>query len=100
MKNYDIHNPTRAARVIYDGIDHGGGNQREIHIVPGATKLCVALSDDIAQELRNRTRGKDASGKSREDADLQLTLSDVQPETTDDATKKGGPDSGRLQPKK
>jgi hypothetical protein len=72
MKNYDIQNPTRAARVIYDG---ARPNQRQYHIGAGESRDGVALSDDIAEELIARTRGK-----GKENSDLLLTLSDEQPE--------------------
>jgi hypothetical protein len=42
---YDIFNPTKAGRVIYDGIV---GKQRKITVLPGETKLDVELADHIA----------------------------------------------------
>ena len=42
---YDIHNPTKAGRVIYDGVD---GQQRKITVLPGETKHGVELAEHIA----------------------------------------------------
>jgi hypothetical protein len=84
MRNYDITNPTLAARVIYNGITDQSGRQREIHIPAGGAKEGVLLSDTIAQELRNRNKEKPGS-------ELVLRLSAAQPEppdTTKQPTKK------------
>ncbi len=64
---YDIHNPTPAARVIYDGIITGT-HQREYFIPAGETRSGVELAKDIAEELIRRTQGV-----GRQDADLRLT---------------------------
>jgi len=66
---YDIHNPTPAARVIYDGIPKNGvdGPQGVYHFPAGASRTGIELSDSIADELIQRTKG---DGK--HDADLRL----------------------------
>lgn len=71
--SYDIHNPTTARRVIYDG----SKDQKEVVIEPGTTKKAVPLADHIAKQLRTR------------EADLQLTESKPVPFTaqTDDPQK-------------
>jgi hypothetical protein len=51
----DLHNPTRAQRVIYDGIP---GSQRQIVINPNDTKHSVRLHRSIEKELRDRNRLK------------------------------------------
>lgn len=50
---YDLFNPTRAPRIIYDGL-----SQREIRIAPGCEALGVPLSDVVARNLF-RTNGQD-----------------------------------------
>jgi hypothetical protein len=82
---YDIHNPTKAARVIYDGIPKNGkdGPQTAYHIPAGTRREGVELSDEIAKELIERTRADDAR-----DADLRLTPHDAAapPKATDKPT--------------
>lgn len=51
----DLHNPTRARRIIYDGIP---GSMKQIAIASGETKHGVTLSRGIAEELRDRNRVK------------------------------------------
>lgn len=64
MQHYDITNPTKARRVIYDGIPSGENKkQKTITIDPGETKKDVALSERIVEELRARN-------KAVEDSDL------------------------------
>jgi hypothetical protein len=68
---YDIHNPTPAARVIYDGISKNGkpdGAQTAYHFPSGATRKGIELSDVVAEELKKRTAGRDDAK-----ADLILT---------------------------
>lgn len=64
----NLYNPTRARRVIYDGIE---GSDKQITIAPGETKRGVTISRTIAEELRDRNRAK-------KDSDLQ-----VRPQTTE-----------------
>lgn len=54
----DIHNPTSATRVIYDGITTEHGRQNAITIVSGDTKKNVKLHRTIITELRDRNRAK------------------------------------------
>lgn len=49
-KLYDIHNPTPARRVIYDGIT----NVKAIIIPPKATLNGVPLADHIVERLNKR----------------------------------------------
>ena len=49
----DLYNPTRARRIVLDGID---GSMRQIMIGPGETRRGVTISRTIAEELRNRNR--------------------------------------------
>ena len=67
---YDIHNPTPAARVIYDGIpkDKEGSPQGVYHIPAGGKRSGVELSDSVADELIQRTKGE-----GKHEADLRLT---------------------------
>ncbi len=46
---YDIHNPTQARRVIYDGI-----RNKEIVIEAGDTKRSVCLAENIVKAIRNK----------------------------------------------
>jgi len=62
----DIFNPTRARRVIYDGI---GENPKPIVIEVGETKKNVKVTRLIEQELRERN-------KIKKDSDLVLTRSE------------------------
>jgi hypothetical protein len=57
----DLHNPTRARRIIHDGINEKGKAQKSITVEPGETKRNVVLHKDIIKELKDRTRprGKD-----------------------------------------
>jgi hypothetical protein len=50
---YDIHNPTQARRVIYDGIK---GSMKQITIEAGETKLGCEVHEDIAKEMAERTK--------------------------------------------
>ena len=61
----NLHNPTKAARVIHDGIVITEGvpagaipMQKQIAIAPGETKKNVTLHRTIAEELRARNRAK------------------------------------------
>lgn len=70
MPKYDIHNPTQARRVIYDGIK---GSMKQVTIEAGETKMGVEVHEDIAAEMAERTKNdgevktdllfKTASGK-------------------------------------
>lgn len=64
----DLHNPTRADRIIYDGIP---GSMRQVVVGKGETKRGVTISKVIADELRARN-------KSKRDSDLV-----VRPQSTD-----------------
>ena len=66
----DLHNPTRARRVIYDGIE---GSMKEITVDPGATLRGVALHRAVAEELRDRNRVK-------KDSDLVIKPMSGEPE--------------------
>lgn len=48
--SYDIHNPTKARRVIYDG----SKDQKQVVIEPGDTKKAVPLADHILKQLKAR----------------------------------------------
>ena len=50
-KLYDIYNPTRAPRVLYDGIE---GSQRSYRIGPGDRLQKVPLADHIVKDLVER----------------------------------------------
>jgi len=60
---YDLHNPTPAARVIYDGIT----NSKKIRVLPGETVKDVVLADHVVEKLRRHA----ALG---ENADLRVTI--------------------------
>ena len=67
----DIKNPTRARRVIYDGINveraHGHGPaQKQITVEPGETKKNVTVHRSVVEEMRARNRAK-------KDSDLIIT---------------------------
>ena len=49
---YDIYNPTRTPRIIYDGIE---GSQRQYKLGPGARINGVALGQGVVDTLRSRT---------------------------------------------
>jgi hypothetical protein len=68
---YDISNPTKATRVIYDGIP---GSMKAITVAPGGEKKGVQLSDAIAGELLERNRLKP-------DSDLVVTRLSIANET-------------------
>lgn len=51
MTNYDIYNPTRTPRIIYDGIE---GSQRQLRLEPGARINDVALGQGVVDLLRSR----------------------------------------------
>lgn len=51
----DLYNPTRARRIIFDGID---GIMKPISVEAGETKRNVTISRHIAEELRDRNRVK------------------------------------------
>ncbi len=55
---YDIHNPTPAARVIYDGIPKNGkdGPQGEYYFPSESKRNGIELADHIAKELIERMR--------------------------------------------
>lgn len=59
-KRYDITNPTRAPRVIYDA------NMVPVGIPPGGTATNIELTDVHAKELQERT------SKEKPDADVTL----------------------------
>jgi len=71
MAKYNIHNPTKAARVIYDGIDDGNGRQKQYHIPAGESRGGIELADHIAEDLIKRTKGE-----GKQEADLRLTKLD------------------------
>lgn len=50
----DLFNPTRARRIIYDGIP---GSMKQIVVASQTTKR-VTISRAIAEELRDRNRAK------------------------------------------
>lgn len=59
----NLHNPTQARRVIYDGISveglQGQGSiQKSITVDAGATKENVTIHRSIVEELRQRNRDK------------------------------------------
>lgn len=63
--SYDIKNPTRARRVIYDGIPE---TMKCITVEPnGGEKKRVTLHADIVKELKQRNKDKP-------DSDLIVTL--------------------------
>lgn len=66
---YDIKNPTRARRIIYDGIPDQQGGMRSITIESGGTVKNVALSSDIVKEMQERN-------KAQPNSDLIITSSD------------------------
>lgn len=68
----NLYNPTKARRVIYDGIEGG----KMITIESKETKRGVTISRAIAEELRDRNRAK-------KDSDLQ-----VRPQTTGEHEEK------------
>lgn len=84
----DLHNPTPATRVIYDGIE---GSQRVITVRPGETAKNVEISETIARELRGRTkkRGHEKAdltvheAGSYRDPDAKTESSDEDPDTED-----------------
>jgi hypothetical protein len=51
----DLYNPTRARRIIYDGIL---GSMKQIVVASQDTKRGVTISRAIAEELRDRNRAK------------------------------------------
>lgn len=51
MKTYDIYNPSKATRIIYDGIE---GSQRSFKLTPGTRLQNVPLADHIVQTLVDR----------------------------------------------
>lgn len=61
----NLHNPTRARRIIYDGITDEFGRQKSITVEVGETKKNVTISREIAEELRDRNRAK-------KDSDLRI----------------------------
>jgi hypothetical protein len=84
MPKYDIHNPTQARRVIYDGIK---GSMKQITIEAGETKLNVEVSEVIEKEMAERTKNdgerksdllfRPATGKSGEKSDDTRTPAKV-----------------------
>lgn len=50
MAKFDIHNPGRATRVIYDA------SMNAVTIARGATRRDIDLSDEIAKELQGRAK--------------------------------------------
>ncbi len=46
-KTYDVHNPLKNRRVIFDGIE----NKTPIGIDPGETRRGVVLADHVAEKL-------------------------------------------------
>lgn len=50
MAKYDIYNPTRARRVIFDGLTN-----RRVEILPGQTVEGVPLADSVVERLRGYT---------------------------------------------
>ncbi len=51
----DLHNPTRARRILFDGIP---GSQKQIFVARGETKRGVTISRAVFEELRDRNRAK------------------------------------------
>lgn len=76
----DLHNPTRARRVISTGLATG---ERHITLESGETRRNVAVAEWVAKELRSRTRGR-----GNENADLHVYKAgeapDPQNESKDD----------------
>lgn len=62
-KLYDIKNPLRAQRTIYDGIE---GSMAAHTVAPGGTKRGVKLHADIVKEMADRNQA-------RPDSDLIIT---------------------------
>jgi hypothetical protein len=67
MPLYDLHNPTRAPRIIYDGIvpshllerldyEPSANDMRCIRVEAGETVKGVALADHIAKRLQDYAR--------------------------------------------
>ena len=71
---YDIENPTKANRVIYNGIPKNGKDGAQTaHMIPaGGKKFGIELTDEIADDLMARTKKKGTG-----DSDLLLTPSQV-----------------------
>lgn len=69
---YDLVNPTRARRVIHDGI---AGIQRAITVEPGAILRDVEMHPDVAKELKARTRVR-----GKENSDLHVYLAGQAPD--------------------
>jgi hypothetical protein len=59
MARHDIHNPTKARRVIHDGIER---SQKQISIEAGATKHGVELDDAVVKQLNDRVAKDTAAG--------------------------------------
>jgi predicted ATP-grasp superfamily ATP-dependent carboligase len=72
----NLHNPTTARRVIYDGIE---GSRKSITVDAGETVHNVTISRRIAEEMRDRNRAK-------KDSDLQIKPLTVPTEPEDEKT--------------
>ena len=68
----DIRNPTRARRVIYDGIADEKGKQRCLTIERNSTKENVLVHRDVVREMAKRNRV-------RQDSDLIMTPAGSKP---------------------
>lgn len=66
MTAYNLHNPTRAPRVIWDGIT----NAKPIRVLPGETQEDVVLADHVVARLRRDA----ALGE-----DVELKVTEVKP---------------------
>jgi hypothetical protein len=85
MPLYDLHNPTRAPRIIYDGIirpellqrldyEPSANDMRCIRIEAGETVKGVALADHVVKRLEDYARRSDFSKELqiREHVDQEL----------------------------
>jgi hypothetical protein len=76
---YDLVNPTRARRVINDGI---AGSYQSYTIESGETKRNVELAEWVVKELRSRTKGR---GKDKADLIVYAAGQAPDPNKVDDA---------------
>ena len=70
---FDLVNPTRARRIIHDGLTP----MKSVTIEPGETKRDVELHPDIAKELKQRTRPR-----GKENSDLHVYAAGQAPDPT------------------
>ena len=50
----DLFNPTRALRILHDGLP----GQKKVFIEPGQTLRNVSLGEHIVKDLKQRTKGR------------------------------------------